>query len=731
LARGFFGFFLVSGFCSLVYEVVWLRLAMAQFGVTTPMVSIVLSVFMGGLALGSWAAGRAARRLESRPALVVRLYAAAELLIACSAEAVPRALAWGRGLLQQSGAGAWGSAGYYAASGLWVAGVLLPFCVCMGATFPLAMGALRRLAPGEASRSFSYLYLANVVGAAAGTLGSAFVLVEALGFRNTLRLTALLNLLLAACALLLSIKAAGGQDVEEPHTFNRDDEPADGLAGPRILWALFSTGLVSMAVEVVWVRQFTPYLGNVVYTFALILALYLLATASCSLLYRRRARRGAPALGALVWSAMALACVWSLAAADPRWGAGGSLRQGLARAAIGIVPFCGLLGFTTPALVDRWSRGDPQRAGLAYAVNVIGCIFGPLVAGFGLLPLMAEPTAQLLLAAPLLGLGLAAAAPPAGSSRATPRGVVAGAAALCLALALAVRTYESRFEGALVRRDSTATVTAWGQRMKRQLLVNGVGMTHLTPITKLMVHLPLALSPRTPRNALIICFGMGTSFRSALSWDLDTTAVELIPSVPSLFGYFHPDAPRQLRSPRAHLVIDDGRRFLERSPDAYDLIAVDPPPPVEAAGSSLLYSREFYETAKARLRPGGILQQWIPGGERSVVASFAAAIREAFPEVRAFVSLEGWGVHLLASDRVIPAASAAELARRLPPAAVLDLLEWGPASSAQEQLDLVLQREFPVEQLSAAVPEATALHDDRPLNEYYVLRRLRRYWKRQ
>src|SRR6185295_347951 len=100
----FFVFFLISGFCSLVYEVVWLRLAMAQFGVTTPLVSIVLSVFMAGLALGSWGAGRLARRLEARPVLLLRLYAAAELTIALSATAVPLLLSYGRSRLVGQGA---------------------------------------------------------------------------------------------------------------------------------------------------------------------------------------------------------------------------------------------------------------------------------------------------------------------------------------------------------------------------------------------------------------------------------------------------------------------------------------------------------------------------------------------------------------------------------------------------------------------------------------------------
>ena len=99
----------------------------------------------------------------------------------------------------------------------------------------------------------------------------------------------------------------------------------------------------------------------------------------------------------------------------------------------------------------------------------------------------------------------------------------------------------------------------------------------------MMAHLPLAFLDRPPSNVLDICFGMGTTFRSSLSWGIQTTAVELVPSVPSLFYYYHSDGPKLLGSPLARVVIDDGRLYLERSNVTYDVIVLDPPPPVEAA----------------------------------------------------------------------------------------------------------------------------------------------------
>ena len=155
-----------------------------------------------------------------------------------------------------------------------------------------------------------------------------------------------------------------------------------------------------------------------------------------------------------------------------------------------------------------------------------------------------------------------------------------------------------------VHRDHAATAIAYGADFDRGLLVNGVGITMLTPVTKVIAHLPLAMHGKA-HDGLVICFGMGTTFRSMVSWGVDTTAVDLTRSVINSFGFFHSDADAVRARPNAHVVVDDGRRFLLRTDKAFDVIVLDPPPPVAAAGSSLLYSTEFYEAARRRLRPGG------------------------------------------------------------------------------------------------------------------------------
>jgi spermidine synthase len=714
--RWFFGFFLVSGFCSLVYQVVWLRLAMASFGVTAPMTSIVVSVFMAGLALGSWGVGIVAGRYGRTVVPALRLYGLAELVIAFSGTLVPAGLAAGRGVLDQGAAGAaWGSGAHYVWAAIAVAVVMLPFCTCMGATVPLGMWALRGLAPSQSDRSFSWLYVANVLGACLGTLISAFILIELLGFRGTAALTAALNALLAVAALALSVWVGrrSGQELALKPAVAVDRQ--EGRDRWPMLSVLFLTGFSSMGAEVIWLRQYTPFLGTVVYAFALILFVYLSSTFLGSTLCRIARGRWLAESVAL----LGLCFLLPLVAADPRIPLDFGLGQSMLRVVLGIAPLCISLGYLTPLLVDRSSGGDARRAGSAYAVNVFGCILGPLVAGFVLLPWSGERDALILLSLPLVGVGLSARWLGGDRER---RALWGAALALAVVIAVSARSFGASYPGAIIRTDSAATVIVAGEGMRRQLVVNGVGMTRLTPITKMMVHLPLALLEQAPERGLVICLGMGTSFRSMAAWGIDTTAVELVPSVASSFGFFHSDAAQVLASGRARIVVDDGRRYLERQRQQYDVITVDPPPPPSAAGSSLLYSREFNALVRKRLRPGGYFQQWIPWGDRVTAGSLIRALMETFPSVRAFGSLEGWGIHLIAGDVPPRLADAETLARRLPPAAARDLTEWGPAASASEQLGLVLGREVTAEQLRAMVSGVPALTDDRPYNEYDVLR---------
>jgi len=719
--NSFFIFFFISGFCSILYEIVWLRLSMAQFGVTSALVSIVLSMFMAGLGLGSWGSGYLIRsyayQLRFPPIL---LYAGAELLIAASAVLVPHQLAWGRTQLVRLSLSS--SAAWYVGSGACIALTLIPWCACMGATIPLAMLAMRSNYSQQEQRAFSFLYLANILGAVTGAI-VPLLLIELYGFRGALKAGALLNASVALAAGAVCLRDRAPERLLRPVKTSSSPatlvQPAESR---RLLILLLATGCTTMGVEVVWIRQFTPYVGTEVYAFAAILGLYLLSNFVGSRVYRIWSRRHQPG-GDMLSAQVGLFVLFPLVSASPQFHF-----SVLTRLALGIVPFSITMGFLTPMLVDRWSRGDPEKAGKAYAVNVVGCIVGPLLSGFLFLPLMAERWVLLLFALPWLIFGRS---PAWFRGHRVPRKFVwqrmlsYPVAFLAMLLVFRSKGYEDQFPHREVLRDNTATIVATGEGRQKRLLVNGVGITTLTPITKMMAHLPLALLDHAPQNALAVCFGMGTTYRSLLSWNIPTTVVELVPSVPRMFWYYHPDGPQLLSSPLSHVVIDDGRRYLERTTQQFDVITIDPPRPMEAAGSSLLYSKEFFLTVRKRLRPGGILQMWFPGGDAAVDAAVARAMMESFPHVRTFHCFWGWGFHFIASNDPIPSRTAAQLAERLPAKAVEDLIEWGPQSTAEGEFASILDSELSLDQVIAEAPHTPALHDDRPTNEYYALRRQR------
>ena len=719
----YFCFFLVSGFCSILYEIVWLRISMAQLGVTTAMVSLVLSAFMVGLGVGSWGAGVISRKYGQKdrfPAL--RLYALVELLIGASAIAVPIELSWGRELLLKNFPGMSLST-FYFPSAICLAIALVPWCACMGATFPFMMAAIKQEGGAKASKSFSFLYLPNIIGATLGSVLPLF-LVELFGFDHTLRIAAALNLLLAGGAFLLSFvrRPAPVKEVaaeREPQSLSTSDT----LSERALLAVLFGTGLTSMGVEVVWVRLYTPSLGTLVYAFAAILGLYLVAMDVGSWIYRRT--NGDQILdNGLTWAALGFSVIVSFLTADPRLPL-----PAILRVVLGILPFSALVGFVTPAVLDRYSRGNPDRAGTGYAINIAGCVLGPLLAGFVLLPTAGERLSLCLLALPWFLAAFKYRPESKISFGAVTRSpYFLGSCVLTLgsvAVAFSSKAYEQQFSPREVRRDSTATVIARGSTMEnKRLLINGVGMTVLSYDAKMMVHLPNAFLPRPPQKTLAICFGMGTTHLSMLSWRIPSTTVELVPSVPRLVTFFHPNAATLMSSPLSHIVINDGRFFLERSSEQYDMITIDPPPPVSAAGSSLLYSKEFYATAKRHLGPGGILQQWYPGGtDPATTAAVARSVKESFPFVRAFSSLSGPGIHFLASMTPIPQRSASELAGKLSSEATRDLLEWGPAATSEEQFGMVLSHELSLDDIIHRAPDVPAVQDDRAVNEYFLLRR--------
>ena len=287
-----FALFFVSGFCGLLYQVIWTRMAFASFGIIMPVLSVVLSVFMLGLSLGSVAGGRWIPGLVRKTRLSAAIYyALAEFIIGAGAFAVPKLFDLGSNLLLS--AGEMKSFGYLSMSALVLAISIFPFCFFMGTTFPLMMAYIRE---GETrdEHSFSFLYAANVLGAMCGTLLTAIVFIEMFGLHQTLHIAATGNFCIALASLALGARQksvmARLPERETSSAWIEMEAPARPQI-PFIRWILFSTGFCAMAMEVVWTRQFIPVLKTQVYSFAMIVFFYLGATFAGSLWYRHHAKK--------------------------------------------------------------------------------------------------------------------------------------------------------------------------------------------------------------------------------------------------------------------------------------------------------------------------------------------------------------------------------------------------------------------------------------------------------
>lgn len=704
--------FFFSGFCGLLYQIVWVRLAYATYGVNTPVLSVVISIFMAGLAVGSWLAGITVSRIVGRFKLsAIFLYALAEFLIGVGAFVVPRLFTFGGNALLKLGE--MNSLGYLLASAACIVVSILPFCVFMGATFPLMMAFVKENFPSNTT-SFSFLYVANVLGALAGTFLTVMCLIEFFGFSGTLVIGAGINFMVALLGVLLGLGSPALKTSSKTAKKSKAAVKTPAFWTPAtqsVVSLLFLTGFSSMAMEVVWTRAFIPIIKNEVYSFGMILFVYLLSTWLGSLVYRGKLAFGGKYTNEILLAWVAVSSLFPVVFSDPRF------NKSVIGILLTIVPFCALLGFLTPKLVDDISRGNPENAGKAYAVNVIGCIFGPLFASYCLLPWLGVRLSLVLLALPFLVLVLRR------RKALSPRALAVPAAAVVLMLVSTFisQSYETLEDG-IVRRDYTATVINNGSGQDRMLFVNGIRMTALITTTKFMAHIPLALLDHKPENALTICLGMGGTFRSLLSWGIPATAVELTPSVRDSFGFFFSDADTLLKEPGAKIVVDDGRRYLKRTNELYDVITVDPPPPPQAAGCSLLLSKEFFSAVKTHLKKGGLFQIWYYGDPYFTEGAFYRSILESFPYVKIFPTKQGvGGLYFVASMDPIQVPSPEDLVAKIPPAARADIMEWAaPGQSFEDYTEPYFMNSY-----DAHFPnpdKRIVITDDCPYNEYYYMR---------
>ena len=729
-----YALFFLSGIGGLIFQTVWVRMLTRVLGSTAYATSTVLAAFMAGLALGSYLAGRGVDRVR-RP---LRWYAALEVgvgLAALASLALPTRLTPIYQAVYEwtNGARGWLTVGQVVVALM----VLLLPTALMGATLPTlcAYGARRA---GGFARHAATLYAINTLGAVAGVLISGFFLIGAVGETSTLLCGAAVNLVGAVGALLIERSNGTGAIAAAAPT----DDDSTGFASPairRLVALSFAVaGFTALANEVVWGRMLMLYQGTAIYAFSAMLAVVLTGMGLGSLYGSRRADAWSDPLRvfARVQLCIGVAGALGLVLYDkmpllPR--------PRLLAPLILLGPVTFFWGLAFPAAVRSYSplrTATGRSVGTLYSWNTVGCILGALAAGFLLIPTLgAGRTSGLLAGASLLvGIVLLAKHPRGLRSIGSAEWglAVAGVVLVSIAGDPYFRVVQNRVEtlspGYRVVyehiEDASAATTAFGrldgERSSKGLWVNGVGMTELTPETKLMAHLPLALADK-PRDMLVICFGMGTTVRSAARHaGLDVTAVELVPGVLKCFPHFHADAREVAKRPNVHLTADDGRNYLLMHSKQYDVITLDPPPPIYSAGAVNLYTREFFELCRDRLRPGGVMCLWIPPDHDTEVRMIVRTYFDVFEHVHAWGPT---GIYLIGSRQPKAGAGERVLAGLRDPIVWNDMTEW-PNAWLQRPEQIAEHDLGEKRRLQPLFADAAQVTDDTPYTEFYLWRRL-------
>jgi spermidine synthase len=749
--------FILSGAAGLIYEVVWARQLVLVFGNTTQAVSAILTGFFGGMAIGSVVGGRLADRV-SRP---FRLYGLLELILVVVVILTPITFRLLHEVYRGAFASLEGSPGLLALVRFVLALLALaPATILMGATLPTLTRYLTRHAD-HLSEAFGRLYAANTLGAIIGTVLAGFVLIELLGLTGTLLVGAACSGVAGAVALLLDRRVAGWEPVRPrvaatpaPAPSGPAGRPNPAVSALRVgIVVAFVSGLTSLGYQTLWTRLLASGTGNSTYVFTMILALFLIGIALGAIafnLIRPRIRNVVGLLAAtqLITAALAVAGgVWLIPGAstgilDLTGRPGALFGDFLRTSALVVLPATFTMGLSFPAASALVAGRDSEvgsRAGLILAVNTAGAIAGTFLIPFAVIPLIGSPSALALIAIVNAGLAILLAL---GSGLARPairRTISAAGTALVVLVAAAVVSGGSfvdpsvarieRTGGTVLRsaEDEIASVQAGVDRNgTRHLWVTGTAMTLLTVDAKLMPILPLIARPAS-KTAATVAFGMGSAYRGALIAGLTTEAIELVPSVPTMFGVYYDDAATVLADPDGQVIVADGRNHIELTDHRYDIIVTDPPPPVESAGVSVISSRQYYEAGRARLNPGGVMMQWLPWSGQTLEEFLAhvRSFRVVFPQVLIAFGPGGYGVFMLGSDDPItfdPANVAAILAR---PGVTEDLSsaydspEHDAAGWAARIPSLVW---ISGDEVRRVVGDGPLITDDRPLPEYFLLR---------
>lgn len=587
----------VSATAAGIHEVAWGRLLTLVTGSSLVGVSLTLAAFMLGMGAGLLLVARV--RWPARP-----LYVASELVIAAGSVAlVFYAL---DGELASGWLGLAGGAAL-AVDVLSISLLLAAPALAMGATYPLLVDLVRD------PRAVRSLYAAGLAGVVSGTLLTALALAPAIGIDGAVWAAVVLNALVAAVAWLSFRDPPRIEPIAVSH------RRADLAAAARFA----SAGAIGVAAQAVWNRALAPYAGVSVFTFAAIVAAYVLFQAIGFAVHARLERPRLVAMALAVSGPLALASLAVIGLFDFELPSRDASPAEWFLAASGIIavvvgPVAAALGFAQAGALATVERDADLRVRVARVV------------GLGTLGAAAAALLTSLVAIPLVGLrlSLALVAIPAHALVARERRLAAAASAVVV-VALVLTAPGPRwflgpsFEDRTIYYvdegfQETTAVVAEDRPVEpriRRLVSGGLSYSgdsaYAQRYMRLLGHLP-ALAASGEERALVICIGTGTTADALRAYRYHRIdAVDLSPSITETLAFFSHVNHDLASDDRIAIVVEDGVRFVRRTRESYDVITLEPPPP-RAPGASSLYSERFYRAARSRLRPGGVLAQWLP-----------------------------------------------------------------------------------------------------------------------
>jgi spermidine synthase len=730
----------VSGLAGLVYEVSWTRLITLYIGHTTAAASAVVAAFLGGLAAGAAGGGVIASRLSPRRSL--QAYAGVEIAVGVIALILPFELGALQPLLE------WayndGAPGLLFPAIRVLLSLILVFipAAALGASFPLAIRWFASSSRDAAAPS-GLLYFLNTAGAAAGALLAGFFLIPSIGISGATLVGVAASALAAISVLALlamNVAPPPAQETTARRSKRRKAETRADIVIPPRLWlaaiVLALSGFASLMHEIAWTRILALVLGPTIYAFAATLAAVITGLAIGSGLgtsiVRRTKRPAAWLAFALTGAAITTSWTYSLAGhAIPRLVAhqmaasqdvfAQVLQAGLLLTAALILPTAICLGASFPlalAIASDPAKQAARRFGLVYAVNTIGAVTGSLLAGFLFIPLVGLQNTLRVVSGCLIAATIIVLVWGALSRNGRIAGVLASAAAVAMLafsppwdrelLVSGAYLYapfvpkdldlESLLKaGTLLYYKEGASATVSVKRLTGTTTLAVDGKTDASNrgdmlTQKLVAHLPLLLH-ENPRDVAIIGLGSGVTVGAALTHGIARAdVIEISPEVVEASRFFVEENHHALDDPRTNLIVADGRSHLLLSQRKYDVIMSEPSNPW-IAGVAALFTREFFEAARERLAPGGLICQWANAYNISDadLRSIAATFRSVFPHGTAW---------LVGADDVLLVAGEEPLDTRL--ASVLQ--QWNRPGVAADLAEVSAFEPFSIWSLFVAGP---------------------------